>query len=175
MGLTVDKASVVCCVTQAKFQKFEAGIAIPIPTKINRMSSFANIYPSYFENEVSLQEFEAKLREQIERENYKYKGWSKTSPAILSEKLKSLREIHRLTQRQMALISNCLIDSYAYLERKRNGYLLFDYAPIVSCVANCFDIPFCDFLNNELKPHDFCIQYLERLEYQKKQNKKKED
>lgn len=173
MGLTIDKASVVCCVGQTKYKKFEEGITIPIQTKINRMSVFANIEPSAFESDMTLQEFEAKLREQIEKDDYKYKGWLKTSPAILKEKLVIIRDIHRLTQRQMALISNCTIGSYSYLE---NGYSLrVDYTPILSCVSIFFDIPLSDFLNNEIDQFSFSNKYLERLEYQKKQNKKKED
>lgn len=54
MGLTIDKASVVCCVTQVRYQKFEEGIVVPIGAKINRMSIFASIEPTAFEPDVSL-------------------------------------------------------------------------------------------------------------------------
>ena len=174
MELTVAKASVVCCVTQVKYQKFEEGIATPIPAKINRMSIFANIEPSAFEDDISLQEFEALIREQIEKNGYKYQGWLKTSPLILSEKLKIIREIHGLTQRQMALICNCTIYGYACLERGRGRSLPISDTSVVSCISFFFDIPLSDFLNNSLDPLSFSNQYLERLEYQQSKNRQKE-
>jgi len=175
MGLTVDKASVVCCVTQVKYQKFEEGIATPIPAKINRMSIFASIEPSAFEDDISFQEFEALIREQIEKDNYKYQGWLKVSPAILSEKLKSIREIHSLTQRQMALISNCTIYEYACLESGKSRSLPIGDTSVVSCISIFFDIPLSDLLNNELDQFSFSNKYLERLEYQQRKNQQKGD
>lgn len=175
MGLTIDKASVVCCVTQVKYQKFEEGIATPIPAKINRMSVFANIEPSAFIDDISLQEFEALIREQIEKDNYKYQGWLKVSPTILSEKLKSIREIHSLTQRQMALISNCTIYGYACLESSRARSLPIGDTSVVSCISIFFDIPLSDLLNNELDQFSFSNKYLERLEYQQRKNQQKGD
>lgn len=170
MGLSADKASVVCCVTQMKYTKFEEGIAMPIQAKINRMSIFANIEPSVFEPDVTLQEFEALIRKQIEKENYKYKGWFEVSPAKLGEKLTIIRNIHCLTQRQMALISNCTIDTYAELESSKGSSLLACYTSVIASISNYFDVPLSDLFNNEIDPSAFRKQYLERLEYQQSKN-----
>lgn len=166
MDLTPNQASVVCCVNQVKYQKFETGIVVPPPTKLKRMSIFAHIDPAYFEEDVSLQEFELKLREQIEQDDYKYKGWLKTSPAKLSEKLTIIRNIHHLTQRQIALIANCTIYAYTYLEKGKGRSLPIGDTSVVACIANFFDIPLSDFLDNEIDPLEFRSKYLDRIEYQ---------
>ena len=94
---------------------------------------------------ISLQEFETKLREQIEKEDYTYRGWHNTSPDKLAKKLKIIRNIHQLTQRQMALISNCTIDTYSFLEK---GCLLrFGDTSVVACISSYFDIPLADLLD----------------------------
>lgn len=173
MGLTPEKASVVCCVTQVKYQKFEEGITVPPQVKLNRMSIFAHIDPSYFEENVSLQEFEAKLREQIEKEDYTYKGWRKVSPCKLAEKLISIRNIHHLTKRQMALIANCTIDTYSRLENGIGTSLAFADTSVVACISSYFDIPLSDLFNKE--ENLFISEYVERIEYQERKEIKKGD
>lgn len=170
MGLTTDKAAVVCCVTQVKFRKFEEGTVVPMAAKINRMCIFAHIEQSAFEADVSLLEFEEQLRKQIEKEDRKYKGWLKISPSELAAKLTVIRNIHRLTQRQMALIANCTIDSYAYLEKEGCSLLIGDTS-VVSCISSYFDIPLSDLFSKEVDM--FASEYRERIEYQERQNKKK--
>ena len=66
----------------------------------------------------------------------------------------------------MALIANCTIYGYTYLEKGKGRSLPIGDTSVVACIANFFDIPLSDFLDNEIDPLEFRSKYLDRIEYQ---------
>lgn len=171
LKLNEKKASLVCCVSENVYHKFETGELTPDPTTLNRICIFADIGKSCFEKNVSLDTFEIKMKSKMNKTEYDIFSEFKTSPDKFGEKLSIIREMHHLTQNQMAHITYCQTPSYT---RAENGKGLLNRASI-TCLASFFGIPLVNLMSDDVTPLDFSAQYRSRFDYPQRKNRQKED
>lgn len=169
MRLTEKKASLVCCLSEIAYHKLEVGETTPNQTTLNRICIFANIDPRVFENDVSLEVFEAKLKKELNKTDYDMFEGFHTSPANLGEKLGIIRNMHNLTQKQMSWIANCGMQGYSKAE---NGKCFINKASLI-CICNFFDIAVEKLLDDTLHPFIFSAEYRSRFDYPQRKRKEK--
>ena len=167
LKLDEKKASLVCCVSENVYHKFETGELIPDPTTLNRICIFGDIGKSSFEENVSLDVFEEKMKSKMNKSDYDIFSKFRTSPDKLGEKLKSIRETHNLTQKQMAQIAYCQAPSYTKAE---NGKCLLNQASII-CISNFFDVEVSKLIDDTLHPFIFSAEYRGRFDYPNRRRK----
>lgn len=171
--LNEQQASIIAGVELEEYQRIERMEILEsgsiFGSIFDRVADFSGIHWKYFYREKTCEELEHVLMKKLEKDKKDFWTDYHTEAKKLAEKLATIRNIHHLTQEQMAKIAHIKRESYMLVE---NGKGLLNKASI-SCIADFFDIPVVDLLNNELHPFVFRASYQGRLEYPQRKRKEK--